>query len=68
MEKLYNDLSTECSISAREYFMILRLAIYHIDGKYLATSADIAQYEKTEEIYKQGIKIMLALNERSISC
>lgn len=68
MEKRYNDLSMECSISAREYFMILRLAIYHIDGKYIETSVDIAQYEKTEEIYKQAIKIMLALNERRIIC
>lgn len=62
MDRLYDDLTKECATSAREYFMILRLAIYHIDGKYMATSADIAQYEKTEEIYKQAIKILLALN------
>lgn len=62
MEKLYNELTKECATSAREYFMILRLAIHHIDGRYLATSAEIAQYEKTEEIYKQAIKILLALN------
>ena len=62
MEKQYNDLSMECNITAREYFMILRLAIYHIDGEYIETSVDIARYEKTEEIYKQAIKIMSALN------
>lgn len=66
MEKIYNDLSKVCAISAREYFMILRLAIYHIDGKYIATSVDIMEYEKTEEIYKQAIKVMLALNERKM--
>lgn len=68
MDKIYNELTKECATSAREYFMILRLAIYHIDGEYIETSVDIAQYEKTEEIYKQAIKIMLALNERRIKC
>lgn len=62
MDKLYDELTKEYATSAREYFMILRLAIYHIDGEYLETSADIAQYEKTEEIYKQAVKILLVLN------
>ena len=62
MEELYNKLTEEYATSAREYFMVLRLAIYHITGENLESSYKIAQYEKTEEIYKLAIKILKAIN------
>lgn len=62
MEEQYNKLTGEYATSAREYFMVLRLAIYHITGENLESSYKIAQYEKTEEIYKLAIKILKAIN------
>ena len=58
----YEKLATEYSISAREYFMILRLAIYHITGEYLETAFDITQYVITEDIYRVAIRILKALD------
>lgn len=60
-EEKYDMLATEYAISAREYFMILRLAIYHIDGENLESSYEITQYPKTNEIYKCGVDILNAL-------
>lgn len=63
MEKLYNDLTMELAISAREYFMVLRLAIYHIDRRYLKTSVEIAEYEKNDQIYRCAIEILKGLKK-----
>lgn len=57
----YDVLTTKYSVSAREYFMILRLAIYHIDGENLETSYKIAQYDKSNEIYESACKMLEAL-------
>lgn len=54
----YDILATEYSISAREYFEILRLAILHVDGAREDTSYKVATYEKSEEVYKCAIKIL----------
>lgn len=59
MEKEFNELV--CGITAREYFMILRLAIYHIDGEYKETSVEVAQYAKSNEVWACAIKILKAL-------
>lgn len=61
-EQIFNDLTCEYCTSAREYFMILRLAIYHISGDYLEKSYDITQYKTTDEIYKLAIRILKTLN------
>lgn len=61
MKELYTKLTMELAVSAREYFMILRLAIYHIDGEFLETSAEVAQHKSSEEVYKCAVKILLAL-------
>lgn len=61
-EQIYNDLTCEYCTSAREYFMVLRLAILHITGDYLEKSYEIAQYKKTGEIYKLAIRILKTLN------
>lgn len=60
--KIFDDLTLEYCTSAREYFMVLRLAILHITGDYLEKSHEIAQYNKSDEIYKLAIKILKALN------
>lgn len=61
-EQIYNHLTGEYGTSAREYFMVLRLAILHITGDYLEKSYEIAQYQKTDEIYKLAIRILKTLN------
>ena len=61
MEQKYNDLSGEYAISAREYFYILRLAIYHVDGVATDTSVEVAQYAKSPEIYRCACNILNAM-------
>lgn len=61
-EQIFNDLTRERCISAREYFMILRLAILHITGDYLKKSHEIALYDKTDDIYRLAIRILKTLN------
>lgn len=63
-EEKYDILTTKHSISAREYFMILRLAIYHIDGENLETSYRIMQYGKSNEVYESACRILEALYEK----
>ena len=61
MEDLFNELTKVLCISARKYFMVLRLAIYNTDGEDLKTSAEIAQYDKSDDVYKCAIRILQAL-------
>ena len=57
----YDVLTTKYSVPAREYFMILRLAIYHTDGENLETSYKITQYDISNEAYESACKILEAL-------
>lgn len=61
MEQKFNDLTTEYSVSAREYFYVLRLAIYHVDGVVTEKSIDVARYEKSDEVYRVAINILNAM-------
>ena len=61
MEQQYNDLTMRYAISAREYFMILRLAIDHIDGVNKETAYEITQYSKSNEVYRCACEILKAL-------
>lgn len=61
MEQKFNDLTTEYSVSAREYFYVLRLAIYHVDGVATDKSIDVARYEKSDEVYRVAINILNAM-------
>lgn len=61
-EQIFNDLTREYCTSAREYFMILRLAILHITGDYLEKAYDITLYQKTDEIYVMAIRLLKTLN------
>lgn len=61
MKDQYNKLTNDKALSAREYFEILRLAIYHIDRQWCSTSVDVAGYEISDKIYRQAIKILKAL-------
>lgn len=63
-EKEFNDLACEYCTTTREYFYILRLAIYHIDGVATETSVDVAKYEKSPEVYACAVKILKAMGER----
>lgn len=48
-------------LPAREYFMILRLAIYHTDHKYLEPTPEVATYPKHNKIYECAYDILCAL-------
>lgn len=61
----YDMLATEYSISAREYFEILRLAILHVDGVWEDTSYKVATYEKSDEVYKCAIRILNLLHHET---
>lgn len=64
MENLFNEITKVLCVSVRKYFMVLRLAIYHTDGEYLETSAEIAQYDKSDDVYKCAIRILQALQRK----
>lgn len=57
----FNDLTKTKALTAREYFQILRLAIYHHSGELLDSSVDIAHYPKNSIIYKTAVGIAEAL-------
>ena len=61
LEQKFEELTREDNITVREYFMILRLAIYHITGDYLEKSYEIAQYDKSDEVYRTAIRILRVL-------
>ena len=61
MEQKFNDLTTEYSVSAREYFYVLRLAIYHVDGVATDKSIDVARHKESDEVYKVAINILNAM-------
>lgn len=61
METKFNTITKDKAMTAREYFYILRLAIYHIDHKQLDTSVEVAQYAKTPSIYECACRIAEAL-------
>jgi len=61
MEEKFNELAKDKAITAREYFYILRLAIYHIDRKQLDSFVEVGHYAKTPQIYKCACRIAEAL-------
>lgn len=61
MEQEYDKLTEKYQISARKYFWVLRLAIYHVDGKDLNSSFETSQYPKSNEVYKVACRILEAL-------
>lgn len=61
MKDQYNKLADDKTLSAREYFEILRLAIYHIDRQWCSTSVDVTAYDISDKIYRQAIEILKAL-------
>ncbi len=61
METKYNKLTAKYNVSAREYFYILRLAIYHIDGVKTDSSYEVAQYNKSDEVWDCAVKILKAM-------
>lgn len=63
LEKAWNGLTEYYPISAREYFYILRLALYHVDGVKTDNSFEVAQATKSPEVYKCAIKILKVMYE-----
>lgn len=61
----YDILTTMYSISAREYFEILRLAILHVDGAWEDTSYKIMKYKKSDKVYECAIRILNTLHKEN---
>ena len=65
--KIYNRLTTEKSLSATEYFAVLRLAVSRAEGNYKilrASSYETLKYLMNgnhDRTYRQAIKIVKAL-------
>lgn len=68
MKEIYDTLTTEFATSAREYFMVLRLAIYHMASYYAERSVDVMKYleesDNEEEIYELACGVLKVLNEK----
>lgn len=64
LKEKFDTLASELAISAREYFMLLRLAIYHADGIYLQSSTEVAQYKSSDDVYHCAIKLLKQLGDR----
>ena len=66
-EKIYEEqvkwekLAEEYVINAREYFYILRLALYHVDGLKTDSSYEVAEAYKSAEVYACACNIIKAL-------
>lgn len=58
----YDILATDYSVSAREYFEILRLAILHVDKVWEDTAYKVATHETSDEVYKCAIRIINLLH------
>lgn len=68
MKEIYNTLATEFATSAREYFMVLRLAIYHMTSCYAERSVDVMKYlgeaDNEEEVYELACGVLKVLNKK----
>ncbi len=60
-EEEYNKLSDKYVISARKYFKVLGLALYHVLGTQAECSADIAKATKTDEVWECACSILKTL-------
>ena len=56
-QEKFEQATMDCGISARDYFLILRLAIHRLSGVYLKTSAEVAQYDITEPMYQMAYRL-----------
>lgn len=61
MQEKYDMLATEYSIPAREYFMILKLAIYHTDRKEMKSSYEVTKYKMNDKILNAACDILKSL-------
>lgn len=68
MKEIYNALATEFVTSAREYFMVLGLAIYHTTSYRAERSVDVMKYlekaDNEEEIYELACGVLKVLNKK----
>lgn len=63
----WTEASERCAISAREYFYILRLALYHVAGIKTDNSYEVAQAmgTATPEVYECALDILNIMYKRS---
>ena len=60
-KKEYMKLSDKYVISAREFFMVLRLALFHVLGIYAESSADVMKATETDEVWECACNILNTL-------
>ena len=63
MRKNYDELANKYNITAREYILVLRLAIYRAYGHYAEKSVDVAQYPKDGKVYALACDILKVLHK-----
>lgn len=59
--ELYDKMSVEYNISAREYFVPLRLAIYWKDKEYLKGAAEIVCHHKSKAVLDTACELLKVL-------
>lgn len=62
-KKEYMKLSDKYVISAREFFKVLGLALYHVLGINAESSADIMKATETDEVWECACNILNTLYE-----
>lgn len=63
MSERWEQVAKDKKLTARQYFQILRLAIERIDHNFVQSSYEVAVYAKSDEVYRQAVKIAKALND-----
>ena len=63
-QKLFNKLQEDYAISAREYFEVLKLALYHVSGVVAKTSTEVVQADMTDEVWECACDILNALHKQ----
>ena len=63
-EAEYDKLANEYAPTAREYFMILGLAIYHVDRVKLDSAFEISQHDASNKVFEVACKIIKAIYKK----
>ena len=63
MSERWEQIAKDKQLTARQYFQIMRLAIERIDHKFVESSYEVAVYAKSEEVYRQAIRLAQALKD-----
>ena len=57
----YNKISEKYKLSAREYFEILKLSLFHYYGVFYNTSSEVVKADKDKKVWKCACRIADAI-------